>query len=63
MPLSLRRASVGAEGIMGTQNIYDNPDFLAGYETLDRQVHGLDGAAEWPQAGLEVVDLGCGFGW
>lgn len=56
---------------MAAQNIYDDPDFLAGYATLDRQVRGLDGAAEWPVlssmlpeiAGQRVVDLGCGFGW
>jgi SAM-dependent methyltransferase len=54
-----------------TQNIYDDPDFLAGYSRLDRSVYGLDGALEWPtlQAmlppldGLRVLDLGCGFGW
>jgi SAM-dependent methyltransferase len=54
-----------------TQNIYDNPDFFAGYSRLGRSVDGLDGAAEWPairallpdMAGLDVVDLGCGFGW
>ncbi|MED5609667.1 class I SAM-dependent methyltransferase [Pseudomonas sp. JH-2] len=53
------------------QNIYDNPDFFAGYTRLPRQVHGLDGAPEWPQlramlpalAGARVLDLGCGFGW
>ncbi|WP_040496706.1 class I SAM-dependent methyltransferase [Ilumatobacter nonamiensis] len=54
------------------QNIYDDPAFLAGYVTLDRQVRGLDGAPEWPVlrsmlpddlAGLRVADLGCGFGW
>ena len=53
------------------QNIYDNPDFFAGYSQLPRQVHGLSGAPEWPaiQAllpdlrGRRVVDLGCGFGW
>lgn len=56
---------------MSAQNIYDDPEFLAGYVTLDRQVRGLDGAAEWPtlrsmlpvMAGRRVVDLGCGFGW
>lgn len=56
---------------MDAQNIYDDPDFLAGYVTLDRQVHGLDGAPEWPLlrsmigdvAGRRVLDLGCGFGW
>ncbi|GGO56957.1 Methyltransferase domain-containing protein [Roseovarius pacificus] len=54
-----------------TQNIYDNPDFFAGYSQLPRQVQGLDGAPEWPairallpdMTGKRVVDLGCGFGW
>src|SRR5215469_7143200 len=54
-----------------TQNIYDNPEFFAGYSRLDRSVEGLEGAAEWPSlrallpdmTGLRVVDLGCGFGW
>jgi len=53
------------------QNIYDNPDFFAGYSQLPRQVQGLDGAPEWQaiRAMLpeltekRVVDLGCGFGW
>ncbi len=53
------------------QNIYDNPEFFAGYSQLPRQVHGLDGAPEWPAiramlpvlSGKRVVDLGCGFGW
>lgn len=56
---------------MSAQNIYDDPEFLAGYVTLDRQVRGLDGAAEWPALrsmlpdvdGRRVLDLGCGFGW
>lgn len=53
------------------QNIYDNPDFFAGYRQIPRQVKGLAGAPEWPAirallpeiAGKRVVDLGCGFGW
>ncbi|MHB0710217.1 class I SAM-dependent methyltransferase [Roseomonas mucosa] len=53
------------------QNIYDNPAFFSGYSQLPRQVHGLDGAPEWPAiqamlpdlAGKRAVDLGCGFGW
>lgn len=53
------------------QNIYDQPDFFAGYSQLGRQVHGLAGAAEWPSVkallpdltAKRVVDLGCGFGW
>lgn len=54
-----------------TQNIYDNPEFFAGYSQLGRSVEGLNGAAEWPALramlpamhGIKVVDLGCGFGW
>src|ERR1700733_14174810 len=53
------------------QNIYDTPEFFAGYGRLRRSVHGLDGAPEWPAiravlpdlAGKRIVDLGCGFGW
>jgi len=53
------------------QNIYDDPDFFAGYMTLDRQVRGHEGAAEWPAmaalvpdlTGSCVADLGCGAGW
>lgn len=53
------------------QNIYDNPDFFAGYSQLTRQTRGLDGAPEWPTvqamlpplADKRVADLGCGFGW
>ena len=54
-----------------TQNIYDDPEFFAGYGKLERSVQGLAGAPEWPSlrallpdpAGRRVVDLGCGFGW
>jgi ubiquinone/menaquinone biosynthesis C-methylase UbiE len=53
------------------QNIYDHPEFFAGYRRLPRQVQGLDGAPEWPAVramlpdltGKRVLDLGCGFGW
>ena len=53
------------------QNIYDDPEFFAGYRQLRRSVEGLAGAPEWPtlqallpaMRGLKVVDLGCGFGW
>ncbi|WP_064695920.1 class I SAM-dependent methyltransferase [Rhizobium aegyptiacum] len=53
------------------QNIYDRPEFFAGYSDLSRSLRGLDGAAEWPAVrallpdltGKRVVDLGCGFGW
>jgi ubiquinone/menaquinone biosynthesis C-methylase UbiE len=54
-----------------TQNIYDTPEFFAGYSRLPRSVEGLAAAPEWPTLqsmlpdlqGLRVVDLGCGFGW
>jgi SAM-dependent methyltransferase len=54
-----------------TQNIYDNPEFFAGYSQLPRSTGGLDGAPEWPALrallpdlrGRRVLDLGCGFGW
>jgi SAM-dependent methyltransferase len=54
-----------------TQNIYDNPEFFAGYSQLGRSIEGLDGAAEWPALRTmlpdprdrAIVDLGCGFGW
>lgn len=53
------------------QNIYDDPQFFAGYATLDRSVKGLDGAPEWPALqkmlpeiqGKSLIDLGCGYGW
>ena len=53
------------------QNIYDQPDFFAGYSQLGRSIDGLEGAAEWPAlramlpevGGLRIVDLGCGFSW
>ncbi|CAF1235327.1 unnamed protein product [Adineta steineri] len=53
------------------QNIYDNQDFFDGYAQLNRSVHGLNGAPEWPSIVrmlskmdmLDVVDLGCGYGW
>lgn len=53
-----------------SQNIYDDPDFHDAYRRLNRSVHGLDGAPEWPTVasllpaltGRAVVDLGCGFG-
>jgi SAM-dependent methyltransferase len=52
------------------QNIYDDPEFQAGYLRLARSQEGLAGAPEWPTvrdllpdlAGRDVVDLGCGYG-
>lgn len=54
-----------------SQNIYDDPEFFAGYSRLPRSVGGLASAPEWPalramlpdMRGLRIVDLGCGFGW
>lgn len=54
-----------------TQNIYDHPDFFRAYSQLRRSIEGLDAASEWPTiqtmlpnlTGLNIVDLGCGFGW
>ena len=54
-----------------TQNIYDDETFFAGYSQLPRSLTGLDGAPEWPalrallpdMGGLNVLDIGCGFGW
>jgi len=54
-----------------TQNIYDDPAFFEGYGRLNRSVHGLAGAPEWPALrdmvgevrDRAVVDLGCGYGW
>lgn len=53
------------------QNIYDNPEFFAGYAQLPRSRQGLEGAPEWatlrsllpPLEGLDVIDLGSGYGW
>jgi ubiquinone/menaquinone biosynthesis C-methylase UbiE len=53
------------------QNVYDNQEFFQRYAQLNRSVHGLNGAPEWPSIvgmlpkmeGLNVVDLGCGYGW
>lgn len=55
---------------MTTQNIYDNPDFFAGYADLRRNESGLNAAVEQPAlrsllpdlTGLQVLDLGCGMG-
>lgn len=53
-----------------SQNVYDDPGFHEAYGRLPRSRHGLAGAPEWPTVasllpdldGLDVVDLGCGFG-
>jgi SAM-dependent methyltransferase len=54
------------------QNIYDDPEFFAGYARLPRSEHGLSAVFEWPAfqrllpASLRdarVLDLGCGVGY
>ena len=53
------------------QNIYDDQNFFEAYIQIPRQIHGLNGAPEWPSfrslipdvRGAKVLDLGCGFGW
>ena len=52
------------------QNIYDHPDFFAGYQSLRDDDTGLNGALEEPAmrrvlpnlAGTSILDIGCGFG-
>src|SRR6185312_14192222 len=57
---------------MCAQNIYDDPDFFAGYARLPRSELGLSAVFEWPAfqrllpASLRdarVLDLGCGLGY
>jgi SAM-dependent methyltransferase len=57
---------------MAPQNIYDDPDFFAGYARLPRSEQGLDAVFEWPAFqrllptsldGKRVLDLGCGMGY
>lgn len=56
---------------MGAQNIYDDPDFFAGYAALPRSEQGLGAVFEWPAfqrllpdlRGKRVLDLGCGMGY
>ena len=53
-----------------SDNLYDDPEFFAGYSQLARSREGLAGAPEWatlrsllpPLDGIRVLDLGCGFG-
>jgi SAM-dependent methyltransferase len=52
------------------QNIYDNPDFFAGYRTLRQNNAGLNEVLEQPAlrsllpdvSGMRALDLGCGAG-
>ncbi len=53
------------------QSIYDDPAFFAKYSDMERSIHGLEAAGEWPAfcallpdlRDKRVLDLGCGFGW
>jgi SAM-dependent methyltransferase len=53
------------------QNIYDDAAFFEGYSRFPRSAQGLSAAAEWPSLramlppvnGLDILDLGCGFGY
>lgn len=53
------------------QNVYDDPEFFAGYAELRRTESGWNAAVEQPAIrsllpsslhGISVLDLGCGFG-
>jgi len=57
---------------MTAQNIYDDPEFFAGYSKLPRSERGLGIVYEWAAfqrllpasfAGKRVLDLGCGLGY
>jgi SAM-dependent methyltransferase len=57
---------------MSAQNIYDDPEFFAGYARLPRSEHGLSAVFEWPAfqrllpvslGDKRVLDLGCGLGY
>jgi SAM-dependent methyltransferase len=57
---------------MSAQNIYDDPEFFAGYARLPRSELGLRAVFEWPAferllpaslRGMRVLDLGCGLGY
>src|SRR5271165_2649770 len=57
---------------MAAQNIYDDPDFFAGYVKLPRSERGLASVYEWAAfqrllpsslADKRVLDLGCGLGY
>ncbi len=69
--LSAERGESISGALPVTQNIYDDPAFFASYAKLNRSIHGLDGAPEWPALRallpdlreLRIADLGCGYGW
>lgn len=52
-------------------NEYDNDKFFAEYAKMSRSKDGLSSAGEWhqlkplfpPLEGINVLDLGCGYGW
>jgi 2-polyprenyl-3-methyl-5-hydroxy-6-metoxy-1,4-benzoquinol methylase len=69
-PASERRHAGKCSGLSDSQNIYDNPEFLAGYSQMERFGDGWSRALEQPiflnmlpdVQGLRVLDLGCGLG-
>jgi len=48
-PCSFRLNPTGTVvALMAAQNIYDDPDFFAGYSQLPRSTTGLAAVYEWP---------------
>ena len=53
------------------ENRYDDKEFFDRYSQMARSRLGLSGAGEWPTLrallpdfdGLQVLDMGCGYGW
>src|SRR5919204_1296329 len=65
-----RRRTRKYSGLSDAQNVYDNPEFFAGYSQMERFGAGWSRALEQPifvsvlpnVQGLRVLDLGCGLG-
>ena len=53
------------------ENRYDDDVFFQKYAEMPRSAKGLSAAGEWPSLkailpdfhGLDVLDVGCGYGW
>ena len=64
------RERVQPGGRRMTRNMCDEAAFFDGYSLLNRSIHRLDGAPEWPAVcallpdmrTLKVLDPGCGYG-
>src|ERR1700757_3341376 len=69
-PATQRRNAGECSGLSDSQNVYDNPEFFAGYSQMERFGAGWSRALEQPiflsmlpdVHGLRVLDLGCGLG-